>query len=308
MTSDQKPKICVIGSANVDLVARTPRLPLPGETLFGTEFHMGFGGKGSNQAVMAGRLGAAVTMVTKLGKDIFGDNTLENYKKNGIDTQFVFFDEKRFSGVAPILVDVTSGQNSIVVVPGANMGLVPADIQKAEAVIRTSDLVVCQLEIPIESTLEAFRLARIAGVPTILNPAPAAPLPPELLELTDICIPNETEAHILTEILVDSPESALKAGRVLQEKGPKTVVVTLGEKGAVYLTPDDQGYIETEKVTAVDTTGAGDAFVGCLAYQLACKKPLASALKSACAVATRSVLNHGTQTSFPSYEDVRDLL
>jgi len=305
---DRKPNICVVGSANVDLISRVPRLPTPGETLFGTEFHMGFGGKGSNQAVMAARLGAEVTMVTKLGKDIFGDNTLENYKKNNIDTRFVFFDEELFSGVAPVSVDVVTGQNSIVVVPGANMGLTPEDVQKAEEVIQVADLVVCQLEVPIESTLEAFRLARKSGTTTILNPAPAAELPDELLNLTDICIPNESEAQLLTNILVDSPESGFKAGKVLQSRGPQTVIVTLGEMGAVYINTDSQDYIKAEQVSAVDTTGAGDAFVGCFAFQLASEKPVDLALKSACAVATQSVLKTGTQTSFPYFDEVKELL
>lgn len=304
----QKPNICVVGSANVDLIARAPKMPAPGETLIGSEFHMGFGGKGSNQAVIAARLGADVTMVTKLGKDIFGDNTLENYKENGIDTRFVYFDDKLFSGVAPLFVDVNTGQNSIVVCPGANMGLSPEDVQKAESAIQDADLLVCQLEIPVESTLEAFRLAKKTKVPTILNPAPAAQLPAELLDLTDIIIPNETEAQILTGLAVDTPESAFEAAKKLQEKGPQTVIVTLGKMGAVYLTGDQQDFIAAEQVHAVDTTGAGDAFVGCLAFQLARKKSLAVALQSACAVATRSVLKIGTQTSFPYYEDVKDLV
>ena len=164
------------------------------------------------------------------------------------------------------------------------------------------------MEIPIESTQEAFQLAKKSGIPTILNPAPAAVLPDELLNLIDIIIPNETEAQILTDLVVDSPESAFEAAKKLQEKGPQTVIVTLGKMGAIYLTGDQQGFIQAEQVNAVDTTGAGDAFVGCLAFQLARKKLLETAIKSACAVATRSVLKIGTQSSFPFYEDVRDLV
>ncbi|MCP4752073.1 MAG: ribokinase [Proteobacteria bacterium] len=308
MQANRKPKICVVGSANVDLIARVPRLPAPGETLVGSEFHMGFGGKGSNQAVMAARLGAETVMVTKVGRDVFGENTLENYKTNNIDTQFVFFDEERFSGVAPISVDVVTGQNSIVIVPGANMGLSPEDVAKAETEIGSSDLVVCQLEIPQESTLEAFRLARKAGVRTILNPAPAAPLSDELLALTDICIPNETETQMLTGKKVDTPESAVEAGNELRKRGPQTVIVTLGDKGAVYLTEDERKTIQAEKVEAVDSTGAGDAFVGCLAFQLARAVPLDRAIEGACAVATRTVLKTGTQTSFPWFDEVEHLL
>ncbi len=308
MTDETKPKICVVGSSMMDLVARVPRLPKSGETLVGSAFHMGFGGKGSNQAVMASKLGAEVGMVVKLGRDVFGENTLENYKRNGIDTQFVFFDEEESSGVAPIAVDEVSGQNSIVVVPGANMRLSPNDIRAARELIQSADILACQLEIPLESTTEAFRLAREAGVPTVLNPAPAVPLPDELLGLTDICIPNESEAQILTQVEVETIESAFEAGEILQKKGPGTVIVTLGEKGAAYLQDDHREFVEAKEVKTVDSTGAGDAFVGCLIYQLARRVDMKTAVKTACAVATRSVLKMGTQTSFPHRDEIGDVI
>ena len=297
-----------MGSAMVDLVARVPKLPEPGETLVGSTFQIGFGGKGSNQAVMAARLGANVGMVARLGRDVFGENTLNNYKEQGIDTRFVLMDESRFSGVAPISVDEGSGQNAIVIIPGANMGLSPAGVRDARELIQSAQIIICQLEIPIESTLEAFKLSREAGVTTILNPAPAVELPDELLALTDICIPNETEARILTGYTVDSPESAVPAGKALLEKGPRNVIITLGEKGAVCFEGDSVDYIPAEKVNAVDTTGAGDAFVGTLAFQLAGGHPMTSAIRSAVAVASRCVLKEGTQTSFPHYDDVVELL
>jgi ribokinase len=191
--------ICMVGSAMTDLVARVPRLPGPGETLIGSSFAIGFGGKGSNQAVMAARLGASVTVVAKLGKDVFGENYLQNYKAQGIDTTYVMFDETRFSGVAPITVDDNTGQNSIVIVPGANDSLSAADVRTARAAIDNADIVMCQLETPIESTLEAFTIAKEGKALTILNPAPARDLPDELLKLTDIFVPNEVEAAMLLE-------------------------------------------------------------------------------------------------------------
>jgi ribokinase len=308
MTANAERRICVVGSAMVDLVARVPKLPEPGETLVGSTFQIGFGGKGSNQAVMAARLGANVAMVARLGQDVFGENTLTNYKKQGIDTRFVLMDESRFSGVAPISVDEGSGQNAIVIIPGANMGLSPAGVRDARELIQSTQIVICQLEIPIESTMEAFKIAREAGVITILNPAPAAELPDELLALSDICIPNETEARILTGHTVNTPESATFAGKALLKRGPHSVIITLGEKGAVCFEGDTIDYIPAEKVEAVDTTGAGDAFVGTLAFQLAGGHPMTSAVRSAVAVASRSVLKEGTQTSFPCYDDVAELL
>lgn len=191
-----RPKICVVGSSNIDLISRVPRLPKLGETIVGHSFHMGFGGKGANQAVMAARLGAQVTMVTKVGRDVFGEGTRRNYQEQGIATTYVM-DDERFSGVAPIFVD-DSAQNFIVIIPGANLGLSPADARGAASVIKSADALICQLEVPVETTLEAFRVAKAKGVRTILNPAPAAPLPDELLRLTDLCVPNETEAEALT--------------------------------------------------------------------------------------------------------------
>ena len=179
-------RICVVGSSNIDLISKVPRLPVMGETMIGHSFHLGYGGKGANQAVMAARLGAQVTMVTKLGRDVFGEGTLKNYREQGIDTTFVLFDEALSSGVAPIFVN-DNAQNFIVIVPGANMALSPADVAAASDVIQGADLLVCQLEIPIETTLEAFRVAKAGNVRTILNPAPAAALPDELLQLADIC-------------------------------------------------------------------------------------------------------------------------
>jgi ribokinase len=300
----------MVGSSNVDLIARVPRVPGPGETIFGSKFYMGFGGKGANQAVMAARLGAQVSVVTKVGKDVFGQDTLRNFREQGCDTTHVLFDEERFSGVAPIMVNDTTGQNSIVVVGGANDGLSAADVQAAADSITSADVVICQLEIPIETTLEAFRVARRSPhVLTILNPAPAAALPDEVYQLTDIIIPNETEARFLTGLVVDSTEQAVEAARALQARGPKTVIITLGARGALLLEgAGEPQFIAAEAVQAVDTTGAGDAFVGSLAYMLGADVPLPDAVRRASAIATLSVLKPGTQTSFPKREEVLHLL
>ncbi|MCS7070748.1 MAG: ribokinase [Anaerolinea sp.] len=301
----------MVGSSNIDLIARVPRLPAPGETLIGSKFQMGFGGKGANQAVMAAKLGAQVSVVTKVGRDIFGEDTLKNYQKFGIDTTFVLFDDERFSGVAPITVDENTGQNSIVIVPGANDGLSPADVRAAASVIQNADALICQLEVPLATTHEALKVARESPgrVLTIFNPAPAAEFPDELLRLSDVFAPNEVEAAMLTGMPASTPEDAERAARALQARGASTVIITLGDRGAYVVTGEQPGYhVPAETVQAVDTTGAGDAFVGSLAYLLAAGRSLAEAVRLAVAIATRSVLKTGTQTSFPSREEVADLI
>src|SRR5207237_10796204 len=196
-TMQAAPRICVVGSANVDLTFRTPRLPAPGETLAGRSFHLGFGGKGANQAVMAARLGAHVALVGRVGHDLFGEQTARHLRGQGVDTAHLRADARHPTGVASIAVD-DRAQNCILVVPGANAGLTPADVRQAADAIRAAAVVLCQLEVPVDAVLEAFRVARGAGVRTVLNPAPALPLPDELLRLTDLCVPNETEAEQLT--------------------------------------------------------------------------------------------------------------
>lgn len=293
------PRICVVGSSNIDLIARVPRLPKLGETLAGHSFHLGYGGKGANQAVMAAKLGAQVTMVTKVGRDVFGEGTVRNYQEHGIEATYVQFDDERFSGVAPILVD-DSAQNVIVIVPGANLGLSPADVQSAAPAIRSADTVVCQLEVPVETTLEAFRVAKTAGVRTVLNPAPAAPLPDELLRLTDLCVPNEPEAEALTGHVVATREDAEAACRILLGRGPHVVIITLGERGALLADGETVEHVPAVRVTAVDPTGAGDAFIGSLAVFLGEGSGVREAVRRANAVAALSVTRLGTQVSFPT--------
>lgn len=305
--SDHNPKICVVGSSMTDQIARAPRLPGPGETLIGSDYKLGFGGKGSNQAVMAARLGGEVSIVVKLGRDVFGENTLKNYREQNIHTEFVFFDEELPSGVAPIWVDETTGQNQIIVVPGANLALTPDEVRRAAAVVAASAVVICQNEIPMECNLEAFRLAKKGGARTVLNPAPAGEIPDEVLQLTDILAPNETEAALLTGIATDTEEGAARAGEALRERGVASVIVTLGSRGALLLDEQGRHFVAAETVQAIDSTGAGDAFVGSLAFFLASGLALRDAIQKACRVATRSVLKHGTQSSFPYRAEVEEI-
>ncbi len=309
MTEQKKQaNICVVGSSNMDLISRIPRLPKMGETLVGHSFQMGCGGKGANQAVMAAKLGARVTMVTKIGRDPLGRITFDNFRKLGMDTSYVFFDEELFSGVAPIMVD-DDGRNMIVIVPGANDNLLPADIRRAEKAIRSANILICQIEVPLETSVEAMRIAKDAGVRTIFNPAPARTLPQEIIELSDIIAPNETETEILTGIAVKSLENAEAAAHKLRDMGATVVIITMGEWGVLVVTEEGRpAHIPARKTRAVDTTGAGDAFIGTLAYFLALGKPLQEAIKRANGVAAISVTRMGTQTSFPARAEIEELI
>ena len=301
------PRICVAGSTNIDLTFRAARLPRPGETLAGTDFHLGFGGKGANQAVMAARLGAAVAMIAKVGNDVFGRQMTASLKAEGIDTSWVLVDEGRPSGTAAIIVD-DNAQNCIIVVPGANDALTPDDVRAAAAVIQHADVLVCQLEVPLETSLEAFRLARAAGVRTILNPAPAKHLPEELLKLTDLLVPNETELESILPAAggpvrdLDSARQA--AGRI----GVPRLIVTLGSEGAILVDGASAEHVPARKVTAVDPTGAGDAFIGSLSVFWAQGCTLREAAQRASAVAALSVTRPGAQTAFPTLAEVSAFL
>ena len=292
-------KVCVVGAANIDLISYVPRLPRVGETLHGTQFRMGYGGKGANQAVMAAKLRAEVTMVCKLGRDVFGEGTLENFRAHGIDTTHVTFTEDAFSGVAPIAVD-PEGRNAIIIVTGANDLLSLDDLERARPAIAAADVVVCQLELPVETTLSALRIAREEGVRTIFNPAPARDdLQDELFRLSDVICPNEPE----TELLTGMPAGE-GAARELLARGVGAVALTLGEQGCLLVEGDSVTEVPVEPVRAVDTTGAGDAFVGALATFLAAGRSSVDAAERSNAVAALSVQGRGTQTSFPSADDL----
>lgn len=299
------PKICVIGACNMDLISYAPRLPKLGETLPGTRFQMGFGGKGANQAVMAARLGAQVSLVAKLGQDLFGENTLANLRANGIDTRFIQVTDESFTGVAPIWVDESTGNNAIIVALGANELLSPQDVAAAQEVIEAADVLVCQWECPLETNLAALRLASQAGIRTIFNPAPAREhLPDEAYRLSDIFCPNESETETLTGLPVSTLEQAETAARVLLGRGAARVILTLGERGSLLVTPDQVHHEPAPAVKAVDTTGAGDAFVGSLAYFIARGFSLTAAMARANQIAAISVQSPGTQSSFPSAADL----
>jgi ribokinase len=297
--SQSPPLICVVGSTNIDLTFRTPRLPAPGETLAGRAFHLGYGGKGANQAVMAARLGARVTMVGKVGRDVFGEGALRNYREQGIDTTHVLVDDGRPTGVASIVVD-DAARNCILVVPGANLGLTPQDVRAAAPAIEAADVLLCQLEVPIDTVREALAIARAAGVKAILNPAPAVALPDELLRLADLCLPNESEVELLTGQSAASLEEAAAAGWELLRRGPGTVIITLGERGALIAEAASAEHVAAVPVAAVDPSGAGDAFIGALGVFLAEGAALRDAVRQANAVAALSVTRLGTQASFPT--------
>lgn len=297
----QKPKICVVGASNIDLISYAPRLPKLGETLPGSHFQIGFGGKGANQAVMAAKLGAEVLMITKLGNDTFGRDTLENYQNLGFDTRHVLFTDESFTGVAPIWVDESSGDNAIIVATGANDLLSPTDVENASDEIAATQMIVCQWECTLEATLAALKVGREAGILTIFNPAPArAELPAEAYELSDIFCPNESETELLTGLPVETVDQAKEAALLLRARGAKTVILTLGERGSLLVTEDETTLVPTTAVTAVDTTGAGDSFVGSLSYFLGCGYKLPDAMARANQIAAISVQSPGTQSSFPA--------
>lgn len=300
--------VVVVGASMLDLISYVPRLPKPGETLHGTAFHMGYGGKGANQAAMAAKLGSRVFMVVKLGTDVFGQGTLENFRRHGVDTTHVHLTDAAFSGVAPIAV-TPDGTNAIIIVAGANDYLTVAEVEQVRPTIVSAAVVVCQLEVPIEVTRRALQIAREEGVMTILNPAPARErLPEDLYRLSDILCPNESETELLTGEGVVTPYQAFTQAKVLRDRGAGAVVLTLGERGCVVV--DDAGSTElpSEAVEVVDTTGAGDAFVGSLAHFLARGLALRDAAARACRIAARSVTARGTQTSFPDAGDLPDEL
>jgi ribokinase len=294
----QTPRIAVIGSANTDLITFADVFPRPGETLFGKNFDLGFGGKGANQAV-AGRLcGAEVLMVAKVGQDLFGEATVRNFNSFGIDTTHVKIVADAPTGVAPIFVE-PNGQNRIIVVKGANDKLTPADIDAAAAELRRVQTLILQFEIPLDTVYHAVRFARAHGIRCIVNPAPAVAA--SLAELTgaDYFIPNETEAELLTGLPVQTLDQAATCAAALVQKGFPRVVLTLGARGALLADSNGHLHVPPFPVTAVDTTGAGDAFIGSLAVFLAEGIAETGAVERASLYAALSTTRVGTQKSFP---------
>jgi len=303
------PKITVIGSLNIDLVVQVPRMPAPGETIAGHGFHIIPGGKGANQAVAAAKLGAQVTMVGRVGNDGFGQMQRRGMEALGIRTEFLITDEEEPTGTALIIVDA-QGQNSIVVVSGANGRLTPADVEAARPAIGASDAVLLQLENPISTVQHAAEVARELGVPVVLNPAPAPrqQLSRQLLRNVDYLIPNEFEATALAGIQVTSQDSAKRAAAYLRAQGVETVILTLGAQGALAISPQGTIYAPAFSVQAVDTTAAGDAFVAAFGVALCEGQPLPEALRFANAAGALTVTRLGAQPSLPSREEVEAFL
>jgi ribokinase len=296
------PRIAVVGSANTDLITFAAAFPRPGETIFGTGFDLGFGGKGANQAVAARLCGSEVLMVAKVGNDLFGEATVKNFASFGIDTTHVRIIEGAPTGVAPIFVE-PGGQNRIIVVKGANDRLTAADVDAAAADLRQVDTIILQYEIPLETVYHTVRFARANKIRCIVNPAPAVPA--NLADLTgaDYFIPNETEAEIITGRPVKTSEDAAAGATDLLQRGFQRVVITLGERGSLIAGPTGHVHVPPFPMKSVDTTGAGDAFIGSFAVFLAEGMPEKDALARANLYAALSTTRVGTQKSFPTRAD-----
>jgi ribokinase len=299
--------IVVVGSSNTDMIIRVPRIPRAGETLLGGEFFTAAGGKGANQAVGAARLRGKVALIARVGRDTFGDQAIAGLLRDGIDVSCVFRDKLTPSGVALIFV-AKEGENSIAVAGGANAKLSPSDVKKAARVIRSAAWLVAQLETPLATVTAAVEVAAKAGVPVILNPAPARPLPNSLLKRISILTPNETEAELLTGIKVTDAAAAAKACSKLRSRGVGIVILTLGARGAFLADANGARLVPGFKVKTVDSTAAGDIFNGALSVALAEGKTVLDAVQFANAAAALSVTRLGAQPSAPSRADIEKFI
>ncbi|MEY2792173.1 MAG: ribokinase [Bacteroidota bacterium] len=297
------PSIFVIGSSNTDMVICSESHPKPGETVMGNHFLINPGGKGANQAVAAARLGGLVVFVAKLGDDLFGRQAIDHFKKEGIQTEYISFETEQPSGVALITVDA-KGENTIVVAAGANQFLSKKEIESVSRSFQKGDFALFQLEIPLQTVHEGIKRANEKGLKTILNPAPAQPLPANLLKNLYAITPNETEASLLTGILVVDVETAQLAANSLLDMGVENVIITLGSKGALYVSENQSMLIETKQVDAIDTTAAGDCFNGALTFALCNGLDWKMAIEFACKAATFSVTRMGAQASMPYLKDI----
>jgi len=293
----KRPRIAVVGSANIDLTTFTDQFPKPGETIFGQKFDLGFGGKGANQAVAARLCGAEVFMVARVGSDLFGPATIENFRKQGIDPTHVKQVEGLSSGVAPIFVE-PSGQNRILVVKGANDALKPADVDAAADTLKSADCIVLQFEIPVKTVYYTIAFARTHGIRCILNPAPAQPVDMTALEDLDYFVPNESEAEAITGLPVKTIDEAKKCAAKLVAGGIRRVIITLGANGSLLASRDGSEHIAPFTVQSVDSTGAGDAFIGSFAVFLGEGVPEKEAVRRANLYAGLSTTGVGTQKSF----------
>lgn len=301
----EKNRILVIGSSNTDMTVRSATLPKPGETVLGGDFRMGPGGKGANQAVAARLLGGEVTFVCKLGRDMFGEGASKHYESCGLDTSKILWSDKP-SGVALITVD-SKAENSIVVASGANADMTVTDIDSVADIIKSSGILLLQLEIPMDAVVHAAEIAYNAGVQVVLNPAPAAALPAELLKCVSILIPNETEASAISGIDINNFETAAAAAERLKGMGVREVIITMGSRGSV-VCDGDCTFVPAVKVNAIDTTAAGDTFCGGVCVALSEGKDLLEAVKFATAASSIAVQRPGAQDSVPSRCEVDKLL
>lgn len=299
-------KIVVVGSSNVDLIVKSDKIPKPGETVLGGTFYKAAGGKGANQAVAASRAGGDVSFISCVGYE-YGEASIEGFRRDGINVDYVKQDPDVATGIALIMID-KNGENIISVASGANLSLTVSDIQKAKHLITDADILLMQLEIPIEVVEEAAKIASSAGVTTILNPAPAIPLSDDLLKCISILTPNESETEILTGMTVRNEPDALKAAAVLHKKGVDVVILTIGAKGALLSTMDETKIISGHKVEAKDTTAAGDVFNGALSVAIADNKSLDEAIQFANAAAAVSVTRMGAQPSAPTQKEIENML
>ena len=296
-------KIVVVGSCNTDMVINMDRLPLPGETLLGGKFFMNAGGKGANQAVAAARLGGKVNFVAKVGNDPFGMRSIDQYKAEGIGTKHVVVDKEHPSGVALILVDA-HGENSIAVASGANAHLLPEDIDQAKGTIEDCDILLMQLETPMETIEHAAQMAKRAGGKVILNPAPAHSLPESLLANLYMLIANETEAEYISGTRITDMDSVARAADIICHRGVENVVITLGSKGAFIKERDTYHQVPALKVKAVDATAAGDTFCGAVCVALAEGRGIIEAVTFANRAAAVTVTRMGAQSSLPYRREV----
>lgn len=293
----KRPRIAVVGSANIDLTTFSDHFPKPGETIFGQKFDLGFGGKGANQAVAARLCGAEVFMVARVGSDLFGPATIENFRKQGIDPTHVKQVAGLSSGVAPIFVD-SNGQNRIIVVKGANDALKPADVDAAAETLKTADCIVLQFEIPLETVYYTVAFAHKHGIRCIVNPAPAQPVDMAALKDLDYFVPNESEAETITGSAVKNVDDAKKCAAQLVSAGVRRVIITLGANGSLLATRDGSDHVAPFPVKSVDSTGAGDAFIGSFAVFLGEGVPEKEAVRRANLYAGLSTTGVGTQKSF----------
>jgi len=293
----KRPRIAVVGSANIDLTTFTNQFPKPGETIFAQKFDLGFGGKGANQAVAARLCGAEVFMVARVGSDLFGPATIENFRKQGIDATHVKQVEGLSSGVAPIFVE-SNGQNRILVVKGANDALKPADVDAAAETLKSADCIVLQFEIPVETVYYTIDFARKHGIRCILNPAPAQPVDLNALKDLDYFVPNESEAETIVGSPVNNVEDAKECAKTLVAGGIRRVIITLGANGSLLGSRDGSEHVPPFVVNAVDSTGAGDAFIGSFAVFLGEGLPEKEAVRRANLYAGLSTTGVGTQKSF----------